>query len=123
MPEATGDYSGLIFDDRDALVAYMRDNLARACSPCTRSHHPEIEVDGDTATGTWYLQDKVIVEAFKFMLEGAALYERPLRAYAGGLADRPHRLPPDLRGDATASTTCPASRSTGPGVRTHASTD
>ena len=27
MPEATGDYAGLVFEDRDALVAYMRENL------------------------------------------------------------------------------------------------
>ena len=40
-----------------------------------QAHHPEIEVDGDTATGRWYLQDKVIIEAFKFVLEGAALYK------------------------------------------------
>ena len=39
-----------------------------------QAHHPEIAVDGDTATGDWYLQDKVIVEAFKFVLEGAGFY-------------------------------------------------
>ncbi len=38
-------------------------------------HHPEIDVDGDTATGRWYLVDRVIVDAVKFMLEGAAFYE------------------------------------------------
>ncbi len=38
-------------------------------------HHPEIEVDGDTAVGHWYLEDRVIVEAVKFMLEGASFYE------------------------------------------------
>ena len=27
LPEATGDYNGLVFDDRAALVAYMRENL------------------------------------------------------------------------------------------------
>jgi carotenoid cleavage dioxygenase-like enzyme len=39
-----------------------------------QAHHPEITVDGDQATDHWYLQDKVIVEAFKFVLEGAAFY-------------------------------------------------
>ena len=27
VPEATGDYNGLVFADREALVAYMRENL------------------------------------------------------------------------------------------------
>ena len=27
VPEATGDYNGLVFDDRAALVSYMRANL------------------------------------------------------------------------------------------------
>ena len=34
-----------------------------------------IDVDGDTATGRWYLQDKVIVPEYSFMLEGAAFYD------------------------------------------------
>lgn len=74
-PDATGDYNGLVFDDRAALVAYMRENLGEGMLTLHQAHHPEITVDGDTATGRWYLQDKVIVEAFKFMLEGAAFYE------------------------------------------------
>ena len=37
-----------------------------------RVTHPEIDVDGDEATGIWYLQDKVIVPKFDFMLIGAA---------------------------------------------------
>ncbi len=75
VPEATGDYNGLVFDDRAALVAYMRENLGEGLLTMHQVHHPEITVDGDTATGHWYLQDKVIVPAFSFMLEGAAFYE------------------------------------------------
>ncbi|WP_182525397.1 nuclear transport factor 2 family protein [Nocardioides dongkuii] len=72
---ATGDYNGLVFDDRTALVGYMRKHMVEGMITLHQAHHPEIDVDGDTATGRWYLQDKVIVEAFKFMLEGAAFYE------------------------------------------------
>jgi hypothetical protein len=36
--------------------------------------HPEITVDGYEASGTWYLQDRVIVADFNFMLIGAAFY-------------------------------------------------
>ena len=75
VPEATGDYNGLIFDDAAALVAYMKANMTEGMLTLHQAHHPEIDVDGDTATGRWYLQDKVIIEAFKFVLEGAALYQ------------------------------------------------
>lgn len=74
LPDATGDYNGLAFADRDELVAYMRENLGEGLLTMHQVHHPEIEVDGDTATARWYLQDKVIVPAFSFMLEGAAFY-------------------------------------------------
>ena len=74
VPEATGDYNGLVFDDRAALVSYMRENLGEGLVTMHQAHHPEIEVDGDTATARWYLQDKVIVTAFQFMLDGAAFY-------------------------------------------------
>ena len=66
---------GLVFEDRATLVAYMRKNLGLGVVTMHQVHHPEITVDGDTATGRWYLQDRVIVEEFRFMLEGAAFYE------------------------------------------------
>lgn len=75
LPEATGDYNGLVFADRAALVDYMRANLGEGMLTLHQVHHPEIEIDGDTATGRWYLQDRVIVSAFDFMLEGASFYE------------------------------------------------
>ena len=38
-------------------------------------HHPEIELHDDTtATGRWYLEDRVIVPAHDFELHGTALY-------------------------------------------------
>ena len=75
LPEVTADYNGLAFADRDALVSYMRDNLGPGIVTHHQVHHPEIEVDGDTATGRWYLHDRVIVAEMQFMLEGAAFYE------------------------------------------------
>lgn len=75
LPEATADYNGLVFADRAALVDYMRANLGEGMVTLHQVHHPEISIDGDTATARWYLQDKVIVAAFGFMLEGAAFYE------------------------------------------------
>jgi hypothetical protein len=49
-----------------------------------RVTHPEIQVDGDEATGTWYLQDRVIVADFNFMLFGAAFYEDRYRRTPDG---------------------------------------
>ena len=77
VPDATGDYGeGLVFGDRDALVGYMRENLVPTLVTLHQCHHPEIAVDdgGDAATGTWYLEDKVISEEYRFVLEGAAFY-------------------------------------------------
>ena len=63
------------FENRDALVSYMKENLGEGLISMHHAHHPEITVDGDTAVGRWYLQDRVIVEAVRFMLEGASFYE------------------------------------------------
>ena len=49
-----------------------------------RVTHPEITVTGDTATGIWYLQDRVIVAEFDFMLIGAAFYRDQYRRTADG---------------------------------------
>jgi len=74
LPRATGDYAGLVFEDRDALVRYMRENRGEGLITMHHAHHPEITVDGDRATAQWYLEDKVIVPEFDFVLEGAAFY-------------------------------------------------
>ena len=74
VPEATGDYDGLAFADRSSLVEYMRANLGEGLISMHHAHHPEISVNGDEATGRWYLEDKVIVPELHFVLEGAAFY-------------------------------------------------
>lgn len=38
-------------------------------------HHPEITVDGDTATGIWYLQDIFINLETNTTIHGSALYD------------------------------------------------
>lgn len=74
-----GDYGSSLgeehhFTDRDALVTYMRTSLPVNIVTEHRVTHPEITVDGDEATGIWYLQDRVIVAEIDFMLIGAAFY-------------------------------------------------
>jgi SnoaL-like protein len=75
LPEATGDYGGLSFGSRDEIVGFMRESLGPQMITLHHCHHPEIEVDGDRATGVWYLEDRVIMPEHRLVLEGAAFYE------------------------------------------------
>lgn len=79
LPEATADYAGLAFPDRAALVDYMRTHLGPDIVTMHHCHHPEIEVDGDSALGRWYLHDQVLSAVHGFRLEGAAFYEDTYR--------------------------------------------
>lgn len=74
VAEATGGYAGLDFSDRDAIVDYMRRSLVDGVVTTHHVHHPEIELSGESATGVWYLQDKVFAPAFDHVMEGAAFY-------------------------------------------------
>lgn len=65
----------LAFDGRAAVVDFMRGSLPASIITVHHCHHPEIEIDGDTATGTWYLDDKVLVLEQRLMLTGAAFYD------------------------------------------------
>jgi len=65
----------LSFSGRDAVVEYMRSSLPPSIITVHQCHHPELFVDGDTATGTWYLEDKVYVTEHRMLLTGAAFYE------------------------------------------------
>jgi hypothetical protein len=62
------------FTNRDSLVEFMRSAMPANIITEHRVTHPEITVDGDEASATWYLQDRVIVSDFNFMLFGAAFY-------------------------------------------------
>ncbi len=77
--DVVGDYGSSVgeelhFTNRADLVGYMRSALGPAVITEHRVTHPEITVSGDEASGTWYLQDRVIVADFNFMLIGAAFY-------------------------------------------------
>ena len=118
LPEATGDYNGLEFADRDALVSYMRDNLGEGMLTMHQVDHPEITVDGDRATGRWYLQDRVVVPGFQFMLEGAAFYDdRYARTPEGWrVAHTGYRRTFEITYDLA---DLPGLKVTGPGEHTH----
>ena len=62
----------------------MRTSLGPEIITEHRVTHPEITLDGDEATATWYLQDRVIAPDFNFMLIGAAFYHDRYRRTSDG---------------------------------------
>jgi hypothetical protein len=74
--DATADYGErLSFTGRDAITAYMRKTLTPAIITVHQVHHPELSIEGDTATGSWALDDTVVVTEHRMLLRGAAYYE------------------------------------------------
>jgi hypothetical protein len=77
--DIAGDYGSSLgkehrFTNRADLVQFMRTSMPAGVLTEHRVTHPEITVDGDEAEATWYLQDRVIVPEYNFMLFGAAFY-------------------------------------------------
>ena len=90
----------LDLDGRDEIVAFLRKNLGPGIITVHFASQPEIDIDGDTATGTWSFEDTVIVTEFRAGDQGRGVLRGPLRARRGRpVADRPHRLHPHLRAD------------------------
>lgn len=82
--DVVGDYGSSLgqehhFTNRADLVAFMRTSMPTGVLTEHRVAHPEIVVDGVKAEGTWYLQDRVIVPEYNFMLFGAAFYHDQYR--------------------------------------------
>ena len=86
--DVIGDYGQSLgeehhFTDRDvAGGVHAHVAAGRRSSPSTASPIPRSTVDGDEASAIWYLQDRVIVEEFNFMLIGAAFYHDRYRRTA-----------------------------------------
>lgn len=69
-----GEYS---FDGRQAIVDFMSGNMsAETFLSMHNGHHPEISVasDGQSATGTWYLQDMILDLTNNVRLYGTGIY-------------------------------------------------
>ena len=79
--DATADYGTpsagrpLRLGGRDEIVAFLRDSLGNGIITLHAAGQPEIDIDGDTATGTWRFEDTVIATEFKVAIVGAAFYE------------------------------------------------
>ena len=72
------------YEGRDAILGFLRESLGDPkIVTMHHGHHPEIDVDGDRATGRWYLEDVVIFEEHGSALHGAAFYEDEYRKTGG----------------------------------------
>jgi hypothetical protein len=76
--DATAAYSAGHYsvEGRTAIIDWLRTTMgSEGFLSSHRVHHPEIDLTGPgTATGTWALEDTVIIEEFGFSLRGAAFY-------------------------------------------------
>ena len=73
------------FTNKKDLVEFMRTSMPATVYTEHRVTHPEITIDDhDEAEGTWYLQDRVIVPEFNFLLYGAAFYHDRYRKTEDG---------------------------------------
>jgi hypothetical protein len=79
--DATADYGTpalgkpLQLKGRDEIVAFLRDSLGPDIITVHFASQPEIDIDGDTATGTWCFEDTVIATEYRVVIKGSAFYE------------------------------------------------
>jgi len=89
-PEATANYGTptygdpLTFTGRAEIIGFLRDKLGPDLITTHYATQPEIEIDGDTATGTWAFEDKVIATEHQVVIAGAAFYEDTYRRCEDG---------------------------------------
>lgn len=74
----------LHLDGRDAITAFMRENLGPSIVSVHIANHPEISVDGATATGSWAFEDTVIATEYGVLIRGAGYYTDAYRRDADG---------------------------------------
>jgi hypothetical protein len=61
---------------REGIVGFLKESLSDpGMITMHTGHHPEIDLTSDTeATGTWYLEDIVLIPAVDLEIHGTALY-------------------------------------------------
>ena len=100
LPETTATYSEYLqFESREAFVGFMRNTLGPHVITEHHCDHPEIEINGDSATGVWYQSDTVLIPEHNMLMKGAAYYDdRYVRGIGRSVADPAHRVCAHLRG-------------------------
>jgi hypothetical protein len=74
----------LHYDNRKDVVEFMSGNLGPNIITIHIASHPEIQVDGDSATGSWGFEDTVIVPDFKVVIRGGGYYKDEYRKDVDG---------------------------------------
>ncbi|NLG55230.1 MAG: nuclear transport factor 2 family protein [Rhodococcus sp.] len=75
VPEATAIYGEYLrFDSRDSFVSFLENTFSIHVITQHHCSQPEIDVDGDRATGIWLLADTTIIPDDGLMLRGSAYY-------------------------------------------------
>jgi hypothetical protein len=75
----------LTLDGREAIVGFMREQLTSSVITMHVAQHPELDVDGDHAEGSWGFEDTVIVPDFKVLIRGAGYYRDRYRRESDGV--------------------------------------
>jgi hypothetical protein len=75
----------LTLDGREAIVGFMREQLTSSVITMHVAQHPELDVDGDEAEGSWGFEDTVIVPDFKVLIRGAGYYRDRYRRESDGV--------------------------------------
>ncbi|MBB5896522.1 nuclear transport factor 2 family protein [Kutzneria kofuensis] len=89
--DATADYGTPVYGERlrlagrDEIVAFMSRRLGPDVITVHLAGQPEIDIDGDEATGTWGMQDTVIATERQVVIQGAAFYEDRYRCGEDGV--------------------------------------
>ncbi|QUQ64217.1 nuclear transport factor 2 family protein [Kutzneria sp. CA-103260] len=89
--DATADYGTPVYGDRlslagrEEIVTFMSRRLGPEVITVHFAGQPEIDIDGDEATGTWNLLDTVIATERQVVIQGAAFYEDRYRRDADGV--------------------------------------
>jgi len=85
--DATATFKGADYDfdlkGWPALEAFYKKSFTPQAFGMHNGHHPEISVEGDTATGIWYLKDIFVNLAQDITIMGSALYHDEYRVEAG----------------------------------------
>jgi hypothetical protein len=88
--DAVGRYGTKVYGEmdalegRDAIVEFMREKLSGGIITMHVANHPEIDVDGDTASGSWGFEDTVIAPDFRVLIRGAGYYRDRYRRDTDG---------------------------------------
>ncbi len=75
----TAPSGGLRVEGADAAVAYVRSSISEDTITTHHVHAPEIEIDGDQATGIWAMQDRNIWSSGRKLLGFGHYHERYVR--------------------------------------------